>query len=165
MSFEAFSRLRINLSKSEIIFVNRVSIVETLAAELGCGVGSLPTTYMGLPIRAPHNSLGACDSIEERFRKRLASWKRQYIFKGERLTLIQSTLSSLPIYFLFLFRIPKLVCARLEKIQRDFLLGGGNLERKPHLINWNTICYEKNIGGLGVRSLSKLNQALLCKWT
>ena len=45
MSFEAFFGLRMNLSKSEIIPVGRVSNVETLAIELGCGVGSLPTTY------------------------------------------------------------------------------------------------------------------------
>ena len=38
MWFEVFSRLRINLSKSEIILMGRVSNVETLATELGCGV-------------------------------------------------------------------------------------------------------------------------------
>ena len=88
MWFEAFSRLRINLSKSEIIPVGRVSNVETLATKFGCGVGSLPTTYLGLPLGAPHKSIGAWDSIEERFRKRLASWKRQYISKGRRVMLI-----------------------------------------------------------------------------
>ena len=125
--------------------------METLAAELGCGVGSLPTTYLGLPLRAPHKSVRAWDSVEERFRKRLASWKKQYISKGGRLTLIQSTLSNLPIYFLSLFRILKLVCARLEKIQRDFLWGGGNLEQKSHLVNWNTVCSKTKTRGLGVR--------------
>ena len=159
MWFEAFFGLRISLSKSEIIPVGTVSNVETLAIELGCVVGSLPTTYLGF-----QKSVGPWDSIEERFRKRLTSWKRQYISKGGRLTLIHSTLSSLPIYFLSLFRIPRLVCARLEKIQRDFHWGGGNLERKPHLIKWNTVCFEKKLGGLGLRSLSKLNQTLLCKW-
>ena len=73
MWFEALSGLRINQSKSEIIPVGRVSNAETLAIELGCGVGSLPTTYLGLPLRAPHKLVGAWDSIEERFRKRLAS--------------------------------------------------------------------------------------------
>ena len=121
-------------------------------------------TYLGLPLGAPHKSIGAWDFIEERFRKRLASWKRQDISKGGTLTLIQSTLSSLPIYFLSLFRIPRLVCARLEKIQRDFLWGGGNIEHKLHLIKCNTVCSEQKLGGLGVKSLSKLNQALLCKW-
>ena len=79
--------------------------------------------------------------------ERLAFWKRQYISKGGRLTLIRSMLSSLPIYFLSLFRMPKLVCSRLEKIQIDFLWGGGNLERKPHLVNWKTVCSKKNKRG------------------
>ena len=164
MWFEAFSGLKINLNKSEIIPLGRVDNVESLAAELGCRVGALPTMYLGLPLGAPHRALGVWDSIEERFRKRLSSWKRQYISKGGRLTLIRSTLSSLPIYFLSLFRMPKSVCARLEKIQRDFLWGGGNLDRKPHLVNWKTVCLEKSRVGLGVRGLSVMNQALLCKW-
>ena len=50
MWFEAVSRLRINLSKSEIIPVGTVTNVETVAIELGCGVGSLPITYLGLPL-------------------------------------------------------------------------------------------------------------------
>ena len=78
MWFEV-SGLRINLSKSEIIPVGTVSNVETLAIELGCGVGSLPTTYLGLPLGAPHKLVRVWDSIVESFRKRLASWKRQYI--------------------------------------------------------------------------------------
>ena len=144
MWFEAFSGLKINLNKSVIIPLGRVDNVELLAAELGCGVGSLPTTYLGLPLGAPYRAVGIWDSMEEIFRKRLSSWKRQYISKGGRLTLIRSSLSSLPIYFLSLFRIPKSVCSRLEKIQRDFLWGGGNLERKLHLVNWKTVCQEKS---------------------
>ena len=41
---------------------------------------------------------------------------------------------------------------------KAFLWGGGNLERKPHLVNWKTVCLEKRSGGLGVRSLSKMNK-------
>ena len=121
MWFESISGLKINLSKSEIILVGKLANVELLAAKLRCGVGSLPTTYLGLPLGAPHRAVGVWDSVEERFKKRLTSWKRQYISKGGRLTLIRSTLSSLPIYFLSLFRMTKLVTSRLKKIQRDLL--------------------------------------------
>ena len=38
------------------------------------------------------------------------------------------------------------------------------MERKPHLVNWDTVCLDKRKGGLGVRRLSILNRALLCKW-
>ena len=164
MWFEALSGLKINLNKSEIFPIGGRENIEVLTAELGCRAGSLPTTYLGLPLGASHKSVRMWDTIEERFRRRLASWKRQYISKGGRVTLIKSTLSNLPIYFMSLFRIPSLVCKRLEKIQRDFLWGGGNLEKKPHLVSWVKVCTDKKVGGLGVRSLNNLNKALLGKW-
>ncbi|RVW57565.1 hypothetical protein CK203_113879 [Vitis vinifera] len=78
---------------------------------------------------APFKSVGAWDGKEERFRKRLAMWKRQYISKGRRITLIRSTLSNLPIYFMSIFQLHRAVRMRLEKIQRDFLWGGGLLSK------------------------------------
>ena len=55
--FEALSGLRINLSKSKIILVGRVDVAKALAVELSCNVGSLPTSYLGLPLGAPHDSI------------------------------------------------------------------------------------------------------------
>ena len=134
MWFEAISGLSINLNKSGILPVGRVENVEVLASELGCKVGSLPSTYLGLPLGAPHKSVAVWDGVEERMRKRLALWKRQFISKGGRITLIRSTLASMPIYLMSLLRMPKVVRLRLEKIQRDFLWGGGALEKRPHLV-------------------------------
>ena len=37
--------------------------------------------------------------------------------------------------------------------------------QKPHLKRWKTVCLEKRKGGLGVRNLSLMNLALLCKWS
>ena len=70
----------------------------------------------------------------------------------------------MPIYFMSLFCLPRKVRLRLEKIQRDFLWGGGALVQKPHLVRWNMICLDKKKGGLGVRNLALMNNALLCKW-
>ena len=119
--FEAASGLRINLAKIELILVGEVEDIEEMAVELGCRVGSLPTVYLGLPLGAHHKALPMWDGVEERMRRRLALWKRQYMSKGGRITLIKSTLASIPIYQLSLFRMPKLVAKRLEKLQRDFL--------------------------------------------
>ena len=70
----------------------------SLVAVLGCQTRQLPSTYLGLPLGAPHKSVAIWDVIEERMHKKLALRKRNYIFKGGRLTLIKSTLASLPIY-------------------------------------------------------------------
>ena len=162
--FEAASGLRINLAKSEVIPVGEVVEVEELAVELGCRVGTLPSQYLGLPLGAPNRAPYIWDGVEERVRRRLALWKRQYISKGGRVTLIKSTLGSMPIYQMSIFRMPKVVARRIEKVQRDFLWGGGHMEGKTHLVNWEVVCTDKTRGGLGIRKLALLNKALLGKW-
>ena len=47
--------------------------------------------------------------------------------------LIRSTMSNMPIHIMSLFRLPKGVKFKLEKIQRDFLWEGRNSRRKPPL--------------------------------
>ncbi|RVW48469.1 putative ribonuclease H protein [Vitis vinifera] len=156
--------LRINLAKSEIIPVGDVEEIEELAVELGCRVGSLPSQYLGLPLGAPNRALLCGMGWKRGVRRRLALWKRQYISKGGRITLIKSTLASMPIYQMSIFRMPKIVAKRIEKVQRDFLWGGGNLEGKIHLVKWDVVCTNKNKGELGLRKIVMLNRVLLGKW-
>ena len=60
--------------------------------------------------------------------------------------------------------MPKNVKNILEKIQRDFLMGGGSTFRKIDLVNWNSVSQGKGKGGLGIIRLGLLNRALLGKW-
>ena len=80
--------LRISLDKKELISVGRADIVEELASELGCLVGSLPSSYLGFPLVASYKSMVAWDCMEKRLHKRLSMWKKQYISKGGRIILI-----------------------------------------------------------------------------
>ena len=57
MWFEACSGLKINLEKSELISVRDVPNLRELAKVLGSKVGTLPTTYLGLPLGAPYKSI------------------------------------------------------------------------------------------------------------
>lgn len=60
--------------------------------------------------------------------------------------------------------IPRKVSLRLAKVQRDFLYGGGAIEKKPHLVSWAKACVEKKKGGIGIKDFYILNMALLGKW-
>jgi hypothetical protein len=164
LCFEAASGLRINLGKSEIVPIGEVEDVEGLAQLLGCRVGSLPMTYLGMPLDASYKSVSTWKVVVEKMERKLAGWKRMYLSKGGRLTLIKSTLSNLPTYLLSLFPIPLRVANRLEKIQRNFLWGGIGDDAKFHLVKWNRICTPLHSGGLGVYNLTQFNQALLGKW-
>ena len=106
MWFEAIYGLKINLDKCELIPIREDSNIQDLASVLGCKVSSLPSTYLDLPLGAPFKFVHAWDAVEERFQRRLALRKKQYMSKGGRLILLKSTLSSPPIYFMSLFVIP-----------------------------------------------------------
>jgi hypothetical protein len=164
LCFEAVSELRINLGKSEIVPVGPIADVDNLVQVLGGRIASLPMKYMGLPLGARYKSKDIWNPILEKMERRLVGWKRSYFSKGGRLTLIKSTLSSLPTYFLSLFAVPASVAHRIEKLQRDFLWGGIEDEFKYHLVNWHTICTPIQQGGLGLRQIVPFNQALLVKW-
>ena len=72
------------------------------------------------------------------------------------MTLLKSTLSSLPTYYLSLFTIPMHVANKIEKLQRNFLWG----DSKTHLVGWDKVCAPLENGGLGVRKLTTFNKAL-----
>ena len=162
--FQAISGLKINLSKSELVPIGHVPNVTELASILGCRVSAFPLTYLGLPLVATFKRKTIWNSVVERMEKRLAGWKKLYLSKGGRLTLIKSTLSSLPSHYLSLFPLPMDVTQCLEKLQRDFLWGGMGDEHKFHLVNWQQVCLPIQYGGLGIRKLSVFNKALLGKW-
>jgi hypothetical protein len=115
--------LKINLSKSVIVPIGEVEDVEGLSSILGCGVELLPLTYLGLPLGAPYKDPSIWNKVIEKMESKLAGWKRMYLSKGGKLTLIKSTLSNILTYYdyLSLFQIPVRVAKQIEKIQRDFL--------------------------------------------
>ena len=69
--FEAHSGLRINLEKSVIMTVGEVDNAKQLALELGCNLGTLPTTYLSLPLGSRQASINICDGVEKKFRRKL----------------------------------------------------------------------------------------------
>ena len=121
MWFEALSRLKIYLEKSKLIPMGRVTDAKLLANQVGCKVDNLLPTYLRLPLGASYKSKIVWDGVEERFRKSLALWKRQYISKCGRLTLIRSILMTLPFYLLFILPLPRKVRLRIDQIQINFL--------------------------------------------
>lgn len=53
MWFKVSFGLKINEEESELILVQLTIDVENLAKVLGCKVGTLPTSYLRMPIGAP----------------------------------------------------------------------------------------------------------------
>ncbi|XP_028122010.1 uncharacterized protein LOC114319199 [Camellia sinensis] len=163
--FELISGLKINYQKSVIcgVGVNR-DFTSQVAEFFNCRVSSLPINYLGMPLGANPKRLSTWEPIINKVKKRLASWKKRYLSLGGRITLIKSVLSSLPIYYMSLFKIPTQVANLIDKYQRSFLWGDSDAKRKLHLLNWEACSVSKHFGGLGFRKTKEGNDTLLCKW-
>ena len=114
--FKDIAGLKVNVGKSEIVLVGKVGNLDALARILCCKVGSLPMSYLGMPLGAHFKDASIWNPILERVEKKLSSWMRLYLSKEGRLTLLKSTLSSLLTYYLSLFTIPQHIADRLERI-------------------------------------------------
>ena len=56
LCFEAVTGLKVNALKSEMVPIGEVPNVHVLAEILGFRIGSLPITYLGMPLGVSHKS-------------------------------------------------------------------------------------------------------------
>uniref|UniRef100_A0A2N9EKG6 Reverse transcriptase domain-containing protein n=1 Tax=Fagus sylvatica TaxID=28930 RepID=A0A2N9EKG6_FAGSY len=138
--FEAVTGLKVNMSKSEMVPIGEVSNLPVLADILCCKIGSLPISYLGMPLGSHYKSTAVWNPIIEKMERRLAGSQRLYLSKGGRPSLLKSTFSSLPTYFLSLLTI------------------------LHHLVSWDMVCSPVMDGGLGVQKLVDFNKTLLGGW-
>jgi len=65
-------------------------------------------------------SNGDWNIIEQRFEKKLSSWKGKHLSVGGRLVLINSVLTSLAMFMLSFFEVPRGVLEKLEYYRSRF---------------------------------------------
>jgi hypothetical protein len=78
-----------------------------------CEVGSFPFNYLGIPLHYRILKNSELKAMEDRFEKKLASWMGKLLSYGDRLVHINSLLTSLPIFMMSFFEIPKGVQKRI----------------------------------------------------
>jgi hypothetical protein len=113
--FEQLSGLKINFHKSEIFcFGNAKELEHEYTHVLGCESGSLPFRYLGVPIHYRKLWNSEWNPMENRFVSKLGCWQGKILSYGDRLVLINSLLTSLPMFMLSFLKIPKGVRKRLD---------------------------------------------------
>ncbi|KAK2383713.1 hypothetical protein QL285_071138 [Trifolium repens] len=163
--FELVSGLKINFVKSKLIGLNvEARFLEASASFLSCLSEAVPFKFLGIPVGANPRRQATWKPVVDAMTKRLNSWSSRILSYGGRITLINSVLASLPLYYFSFFKAPSCVIKQLVKIQRNFLWGGGLGDMQLCWVKWDQICLPKEQGGLGVKNLAIFNKALLGKW-
>nr|GEW34298.1 RNA-directed DNA polymerase, eukaryota [Tanacetum cinerariifolium] len=106
--FHRASGIKINMSKSKILGVNVEDIkVSHDAAKLGCLILKVPFIYFGSKVGGNMSCISAWKDVIDKVQSRLSKWKSKTLSIGGRLTLLKSVLRSIPIFYMYLYRVPK----------------------------------------------------------
>jgi hypothetical protein len=120
-AFEQLSGLKINFHKNEIFcFGEEKEMDEDYSSIFGCQGGTYPFKYLGIPMHHKRLSNSDWKTIEQRIEKKLSSWKAKHLSVGGRLILINSVLTSLLIFMLSFFEVPRGVLEKIDYYRSRF---------------------------------------------
>jgi len=163
--FELTSGLKVNFTKSSVMGVNVGDEFLGLAERfLYCRVGSVPFTYLGLPVGANPCLQKTWQPLLHLLANRLGSWGNRYVSLGGRVVFRNSVLSAIPIFFMSVMKMPVSVWKKIVRLQKEFLWGGIKRSRSIPWVSWAIVFRPKREEGLGVRDLHQVNLSLLAKW-
>jgi hypothetical protein len=165
-SFAASTGLKVNYLKSNMMPINMTAErLAHFAATLNCQIGSLPFTYLGLPLGITKPSLEYFLPMVQRVQTRLGGIA-DFLNYGGKLQMVKSVLASLPIFFMCCLDVPVTIKEQVIKYMRHCLWRKRNndVQAKGNaLVSWKKICRPKEQGGLGVLNLDIQNKTLLLK--
>lgn len=84
--------------------------------------------------------------------------------KGSKTVLIDSYLSSLPMYMTGLYILSEVVHGCFDKYLSHFFWQATNGRQKYHMVKWVDNCMPKDIGGPGILASRRMNVAFILQW-
>lgn len=148
-TFADSTGLKVNYDKSSLVPLNMDhDRALHLAATMGCQVGTMPFTYLGLPLGTTKPTVNEFLPILTRIEKRLMGINKMLSYDG-RLLMVNSVLSSLPTFYMCTLHLPASVIEQIDKYRKHELWDNGDINRNGScLVSWKKACRPKDQGGL-----------------
>lgn len=161
-SFAESTGLRVNYRKSQMYSIN-VSEEKMTAGTFGCDIGSMPFTYLGLPMGTSKPKMEDLTPIMDRVERRLSACSTWLSYSG-RLQMINSAITPITTYAMCTIKLPKGVIENIDRVRKQCLWRGNSENKKGgNLVAWPVVLLPKDKGGLSIQNLSLQNDALLIK--
>jgi len=134
-----------------------------LALTFGCSTGSLPFTYLGLPLGSTKPRIDDYLPVISRCEKRLVSTSL-FLSQDGRLQITNFVFTALPTFFMCTFALQGTVIEQIDKYRKSCLWRGNDSNNRVNSkAAWTLVTKPKELGGLGVLDLRTQNDALLIK--
>lgn len=130
----------INLDQSKLMH---------LANTFGCQAGSLPFTYLGLPLGATRPTMNEFSPLINRIERRLSGINKFLSYSGRHPC--QLSLYSTPTFYMCTLKLPPQVVKQTDSFRKKCLWNKGNVDRRGRsLVAWDQVTKPKEEGGLGI---------------
>ncbi|GKV45281.1 hypothetical protein SLEP1_g52387 [Rubroshorea leprosula] len=107
-AFEIVSGLKVSFNKSQLMGICvQEEWLDRMAWLLCCKKGSMRFKYLGIPIEGNPRRIALWKPLLETFNKKLHTWKGRFLSLCGWITLINSVLSSLPVFWMSLYLVPR----------------------------------------------------------
>ncbi|CAN1221817.1 LINE-1 retrotransposable element ORF2 protein [Linum grandiflorum] len=161
--YQALSGQRVNLTKSDIYFSSNTpsTLKGSLSRLLQVPNLDICSRYLGLPTQISRSRASTFRYIEDRVADVLQGWKAKNLSPAGMEVLIKSIASAIPCYAMSMFKFPKGLCTRLNKMIARFWWGASASRRRMHWKSWHYLTKPKLMGGLNFRDFEQINHSLL----
>ena len=153
-SFGESTGLKVNYNKSMMVPINiSREKLQHLARTFSCDTGTLPFTYLGLPLSLKKPTAIDFSPLVNRCERRLAATSA-FLNQVGRLEVTNSVLTAMPSFCMSTFLLQQNVIDRIDKFRKLCLWRGSDINARQKLkATWKLACKEKGQGGLGILNI------------
>ncbi|GAA0164352.1 hypothetical protein LIER_20010 [Lithospermum erythrorhizon] len=157
--YQLVSGEQINREKSSWVTSNKATPARCSIIQRATSFrkGTLPFNYLGIPIFKGKKQIFLFDDLIEKIRGKLHSWSSNFLCFGGRIILLQSVLTTLPIYYLQVMQMPEALYNKIEKLFNTFLWDG------MIWYKWSKVCAPYAERDLNMHRLADIHQAFIQK--
>ncbi|GJT83575.1 RNA-directed DNA polymerase, eukaryota, reverse transcriptase zinc-binding domain protein, partial [Tanacetum coccineum] len=122
-------------------------VQEDLIKRNAMEISQKPKSDGPLKVGSNMSRINSWDDVISKVSSRLSKWKLKLFSIGDRLTLLKSVLTSIPLYHMSIFKVSIDVLNHLEPIRQNLYYGVDGSDRKLAWISWNMTRFIKAIFG------------------
>ncbi|CAM8926948.1 unnamed protein product [Rhodiola kirilowii] len=163
--YERISGQAVNYNKSEIVLSPNIheAVRNNIQAILSVKLVGHHEKYLGLPLSLKRKLTINFSSIIDKLWNKTEGWKAKNLSSGGKEVLIKAVLQALPQYAMNCFQLPEDTIRKMHSSIRRYWWSNSSSRNPVHWVKAQTLCQDKDMGGLGFKDLKCINLAFLAK--